>query len=209
MLDHMHRRGLIAAAFAAAAALALPAAAQSPRQVVENAIGAADAPVTMVEYASLTCPHCASFHIDVLPTLKSEYVDTGKVRLIYREVYFDKPSLWAAMIARCAGPDRYFSVVELLFRDQQNWSRKETEGALVEALFAIGRQAGMTDEVMRSCLQDGEFAKAMVAEFQKNVEADGIEGTPTFVIDGETVQNRPWDELKALLDAEIAEASAG
>ena len=77
--------------------------AQETRELVEMSLGADDAPVTLIEYASLTCPHCANFHKTVLPQLKSDYIDTGKVRLIYREVYFDRPSLWAAMIARCAG----------------------------------------------------------------------------------------------------------
>lgn len=196
------RRSLIAAGLAVA--IAAPLAAQEARAVVENSIGAADAPVTVIEYASLTCPHCANFHMNVLPQLKSEYIDTGKVRLVYREVYFDRPSLWAAMIARCAGEDRYFGVVDLLFRDQASWSRAADAQGVVSGLYAIGRQAGMTDAAMDACLKDGAFAEAMVAEFQKNATADGVESTPSFVINGEKVTNQPWPEFKAKIEEKLA-----
>ena len=196
------RRSLIAAGLAVA--IAAPLSAQEARAVVENSIGAADAPVTVIEYASLTCPHCANFHMNVLPQLKSEYIDTGKVRLVYREVYFDRPSLWAAMIARCAGEDRYFGVVDLLFRDQASWSRAADAQGVVSGLYAIGRQAGMTDAAMDACLKDGAFAEAMVAEFQKNATADGVESTPSFVINGEKVTNQPWPEFKAKIEEKLA-----
>ena len=118
---------------------------EATREVVEMSLGAVDAPVTLVEYASLTCPHCANFSNDVLPQLKANYIDTGKVRLIYREVYFDRPGLWAAMVARCAGEDRYFGVLDLFFRDQAAWSQAPDAAGVVDGLKAIGRQAGMTD----------------------------------------------------------------
>jgi protein-disulfide isomerase len=194
------RRRVLVAGAAAAGALAVPARAQEASAVVEMAVGDADAPVTVIEYASLTCPHCANFHLDVLPQMKAAFIDTGKVRLVYREVYFDRPSLWAAMIARCAGEDRYFGVIELLFRDQANWSRAADAPAMVEALYAIGRQAGLTDAAMDACLQDQAMAEAMVAEFQKNATADGVEATPTFIVDGEKVENLPWPEFEARLN---------
>ena len=194
----LSRRSLLAAGLALA--FAAPLAAQETRAVVENAIGAADAPVTLIEYASLTCPHCANFHMTVLPQLKAEYIDTGKVRLIYREVYFDRPSLWAAMVARCAGEDRYFGVVDLLFREQATWSQAADAQGVVSGLFAIGRQAGMTDAAMDACLKDAAFAEAMVAEFQKNATADGVEATPSFIINGEKLSNQPWPEFKAKID---------
>ncbi len=194
------RRHLLAAA---AAALATPAFGQGPRQVVEMSMGAADAPVTLIEYASLTCPHCAAFHSTVLPQIKATYIDSGQVRMIYREVYFDRPGLWGSMIARCAGEDRYFGVVDLLYRDQAAWSQAADAEGIVAALFAIGRQAGMTDEAMNACLSDAEFAQALVAEYQKNAAADGIEATPTFLLDGEKLANMPWPDFQARIDAAL------
>ncbi len=196
------RRSLLAAGLAVA--LAAPLAAQEAREIVEMSIGAADAPVTMIEYASLTCPHCANFHASVLPQIKANFIDTGKVRLVYREVFFDRPSLWAAMIARCAGPDRYFGVLDLMYRDQATWSQAADAKGVVDGLYAIGRQAGMTDAEMEACLQDEAFAKAMVAEFQKNATADAIDSTPTFVIDGEKIGNLPWPEFEARLNEAVA-----
>lgn len=197
------RRALIAAAAAGAAIAAAPLHAQEAPAIVEMAMGAEDAPVTLVEYASLTCPHCANFQINVMPQIKKEFVDTGKVRLVYREVFFDRPSLWAAMIARCAGEDRYFGVIDLLFRDQANWTRATDAEAMMADLYAIGRQAGLTDAAMGECLQDQAFAEALVAEFQKNVTADGIEATPTFILNGEKLENMDWPAFQARLNAEL------
>lgn len=200
------RRRLIATTALATASASIwgPALAQGAREVVEIAMGDPDAPVTVIEYASFTCPHCASFHADVLPRLKADYVDTGKVRLVYREVYFDRPGLWAAMIARCAGADRYFGVADLLFDGQATWSRAEGAEGVVDGLFAIGRQAGLTDADMQACLQDGEFAQALVETYQTNATADGVEATPSFVVNGEKVSNMPWDEFKAKIEEKLA-----
>jgi protein-disulfide isomerase len=194
------RRRVLAGTLATAATVAaLPAFAQG-REVVEMSIGAANAPVTLVEYASLTCPHCATFHTSVLPQIKANFVDTGKVRVVYRDVYFDRPGLWGAMIARCAGPDRFFGVVDLLYREQANWSRASDVQGVTRALFAIGRQAGMTDAEMQECLQDSAFAEALVAEYQKNATADGIDSTPSFLIDGRKVGNMSYADFEAALN---------
>jgi protein-disulfide isomerase len=194
------RRRVLAGTLATAATVAaLPAFAQG-REVVEMSIGAANAPVTLVEYASLTCPHCATFHTSVLPQIKANFVDTGKVRVVYRDVYFDRPGLWGAMIARCAGPDRFFGVIDLLYREQANWSRASDVQGVTRALFAIGRQAGMTDAEMQECLQDSAFAEALVAEYQKNATADGIDSTPSFLIDGRKVGNMSYADFEAALN---------
>ncbi len=198
------RRSLILGTAAALTASALPALAQDTREVKEMTLGSPDAPVTLIEYASLTCPHCADFHTQVLPQIKTDYVETGKVRLIFREVYFDRPGLWGSMIARCAGEDRYFGVLELLFKEQNNWSRATDASAVVESLYAIGRQAGMTDEAMNACLQDADFAQALVNEYQANATADGIDATPTFILNGEKVSNMPWPDFKARIDTALA-----
>jgi protein-disulfide isomerase len=213
MLIDRHSRRIVlqgAAALALVAGLGLPANAQDAapaddgaREVVEMSMGDPNAPVTIVEYASLTCPHCAAFHEEVFPELKANYIDTGLVHFIARDVYFDRPGLWGAMIARCAGPDRYFGVVDLLFENQATWSRQPDAPAIVEELYAIGRQAGLTRDEMDACLGDEAFAKALVAEYQANVQRDGVDATPTFFINGEKTSNMPWVEFEEKIRDEL------
>jgi protein-disulfide isomerase len=210
-----HSRRMVlqcAAALALVAAFGLPANAQeaaaptdggSQREVVEMSMGDPDAPVTVVEYASLTCPHCATFHAEGFPELKANYIDEGLVHFTLRDVYFDRPGLWGAMLARCSGPDRYFGVVDLLFENQATWSRQPDAPSIVEELYAIGRQAGMTSEAMDACLRDQAFAQALVAEYQANVQEDGVDSTPTFFINGEKTSNMPWPELEERIKAEL------
>ncbi len=186
------------------AALCLPGSLRAQHAVVEMSMGAANAPVTMVEYWMFTCPHCAAFHRDVFPQIKANFVDTGKVRVVFREVYFNRPSLWAAMIARCAPRDRYFGIADLLFARQAVWSTPRDTNKMVAELYAIGRQAGLTDADMNACLSDRAFAEALVAEFQKNSTADAVDATPTFVIDGQKFGNAGYAEFETRLNAALA-----
>ena len=196
------RREALAIALAAAA-LPGAAVAQEKHEIVEMTLGDPAAPVTVIEYAMLTCPHCATFHAECFPQLKADWIDTGKVQLIFREVYFNRPSLWAAMIARCAPEDRYFGIVDLLFETQSEWLASDDPEVLVEELKSVGRQAGLTDAEMEACLEDRAFAEALVAEYQQNAEEHGIDSTPSFVIDGEMVGNLPWPEFEAKLNAAL------
>ena len=150
-----------------------------------------------------TCPHCAAFAKDVFPKIKANYIDTGKVRLVFREVYFNKPALWAAMIARCAPADRYFGIVDVLFSTQESWAGESDEQAMLGKLYGIGRQAGLTDAQMDACMQDRAMAEALVAEYQKNAAADGVDATPTFLINGKKVGNMSYEEFEAKLDAAL------
>jgi len=202
MAPPLTRRQTLAAALAVAALPRL-AWAQGARAVPDMTIGDATAPVTIVEYAMFTCPHCAEFYKDVFPKLKAEYIDKGKVKLVFREVYFNRPSLWAAMIARCAPADRYFGIADVLFAQQLDWAGQTDEQALLQKLYAIGRQAGLSDAEMDACMNDRGFAEALVAEYQKNAKADGIDATPTFIVNGQKVDNLPWDEFKAKVDAAL------
>ncbi len=188
----------------AAVALPGPGRAETP-EIVEMSLGSPDAPVTLIEYAMFTCPHCKDFHEEVFPQIKANFIDTGKVRLIYREVYFNRPSLWAAMIARCAPADRYFGIVDLLFERQAEWSGAFDSEPMMKELYSIGRQAGLTDEQMEACLTDRAFAEALVAEFQKNSTADGIDATPTFLINGEKVNNMNYADFEARLNEALGE----
>lgn len=198
----MTRRHALALAIAAPL---LPSAvlAQEARAVVDMTLGDPAAPVTVVEYASFTCPHCANFHKTVMPELKKNYIDTGKVFFTYREVYFDRSGLWGGMIARCAPEDRYFGITDVLYNTQSEWTSAKTPEETVQNLYKIGRQAGMTDEQMNACMSDRDFAEALVAEYQKNSEADGITSTPSFIINGEKASNMSYEDFSARLDQEL------
>ncbi|RMD49550.1 MAG: DsbA family protein [Alphaproteobacteria bacterium] len=172
-------------------------------RVVEMALGRQDAPVTVVEYASFTCPHCRNFHERNFARLKAEYIDTGKVRFVLREVYFDRFGLWAGMLARCKAqdPERYFAMVDLIFGRQREWARGETAAEIVAKLKALGRASGLSDADIDACLNDLDMAKAMVAVYQKNATADGVQGTPTFLINGKKVSgDMTWEDFRDLIE---------
>ncbi len=186
-----------------------PAAeAARPQKVRDFSLGDGNAALEIVEYASFTCPHCRRFHEEVFPKLKAEYIDTGKVKFTLREVYFDPYGLWAGMLARCGGGDRYFPIVDMIFRKQSEWTRGDGPAAVAENLRKIGRLAGLSDEEIDTCLQDETKARAMVAAYQENATRDGINGTPTFIIGGEKVPNMAWPDLKEIIDRKLAEAGS-
>lgn len=172
--------------------------------VKDFAIGAEDAPIKFVEYASFTCPHCANFHAEVFGKLKAEYIDTGKVRFEYREVYFDRYGLWAAMMARCGGEMRYFGISDILFSTQKDWAASDDAAVVVENLKKIGRTAGMEDAALDVCMKDTAEAETLVAHFEAGMKADEIQGTPTLIINGVKHGNMSYEDLKLILDAELA-----
>jgi len=174
-------------------------------EIAEMAIGQADAPVTVIEYASFTCPHCAAFHAEVFGKLKANYIDTGKIRFVYREIYFDRFGLWAAIVARCGGGMRYFGVTDMLFEKQAEWLEGgQDAGKVAENLRRIGRSAGLNDDQLNACLNDAPTAEAMVARFEETAGADGIDSTPSFIIDGQKYSNMGYDEFAAVLDEKLA-----
>lgn len=171
--------------------------------IVEMVQGPEDARVTVREYSSFTCPHCAQFHDETYPQLKRDYIDTGKIRFVYRDVYFDKFGLWASMLARCEGPDRFFGISDLLFDKQRDWLSGKSEGDIANNLRKLGVVAGMSPERVETCLNDKDKAKALVAWYQQNAEADRIEATPTLIINDEQYSNMSYDDLKAILDEKL------
>ncbi|GLS88730.1 thiol-disulfide oxidoreductase [Cypionkella aquatica] len=179
-------------------------AAIDPATIPDYGIGQMDAKVKIVEYLSFTCPHCAAFHSEVYPQLKADYIDTGKVRLEYHEVYFDRYGLWAAMMARCGGEMRYMGITDIVLDTQQDWAGSDDPNVVVENLKKIGRTAGMDDAQLDICMKDAAMADALVKHFETNMAADKIEGTPTFIINGTKHSNMAYDDLKAVLDAELA-----
>jgi len=172
-------------------------------EIIDMVQGAEDAPITVIEYASFTCPHCARFHSDVYKLLRKNYIDTGKVKFIFREVYFDKYGMWASMIARCSGPDRFFGMTDLILNSQSTWARAGDDLAIVEALRKIGRLSGMQDAALDSCLQDGEKLRALVGWYKENAQRDGIQSTPSFLIDEQPYQNMDYEEFAKILDEKL------
>ncbi|MBR9842504.1 MAG: DsbA family protein [Rhodobacteraceae bacterium] len=172
-------------------------------EVIEMVLGSDDAPITLIEYASFTCPHCATFHEEVLKPLKADYVDSGKVRVIFRDVYFDQLGLWASMIARCGGEEKFFGLTELLMKGQRDWARSGDPVAIVDELKKIGRIAGIAPEQLDACMVDEKKARALVQWSEGHVNADDIEGTPTMMINGEQHSNMSYANLKKILDAKL------
>ncbi|MGO4906756.1 DsbA family protein [Pseudorhodobacter sp. W20_MBD10_FR17] len=191
-------------AVAAAPVWAQDAAAPVVPDVPDMMIGNLDSKVVLTEYASYTCPHCANFHTEVFKDLKRDYIDTGKIKFVYREVFFDRYGLWAAMIARCGGDLRYFGIQDLIYSTQKEWASSQDPAVIIENLRRLGRTAGLDDAAMDVCLNDAAMAQAMVAKFQKDSEADDINSTPSFVLNGVKHSNMNYADLKALLDAELA-----
>lgn len=167
-------------------------------------LGSPDAKVTLMEYGSYTCPHCRDFHDEVFGKIKANYIDTGKVKFIFREVYFDKFGLWAGMIAQCAGDMRYYGVNDMLYSEQRDWIGSGKAEEIADNLRKIGAKAGMSKEQVDACLNDQAMAQSMVATYQKHATEDGVDSTPTFFINGTKHSNMGYDEMAKLLDAALA-----
>lgn len=197
------QRGPVTSETFVGAANAQDAAEVDTSTIVEMVQGAEDAPITMIEYASFTCPHCAAFHQGPYQEIKKNYIDTGKVKLIYREVYFDKYGLWASMVARCGGTDKFFGISDLIYKGQSDWSKLGSAPEIVGEFRKIGRLAGIGEAELDACLQDGQKAQTLVAWYQQNAEEDGVTGTPSFVINGEKVANQSYAEFEKLFEAEL------
>ncbi len=175
--------------------------------VDEMVLGDPDAPVTIIEYASHTCPHCARFHDEVYPELETNYIETGQVQFILREVYFDRYGLWAGMVARCGGPVRYFGIVDLIMENQREWTQGEPQD-IAANLRRLGRSAGLTDDMLDACLTDNAMAEALIATSTANAEEDQVQGTPSFIINGRAYSNSEFSrDYVTILDTLIAEAN--
>ena len=164
----------------------------------EKVLGQDDAPVTMVEYASMTCGHCANFHNNTLPDIKKNYIDTGKARLIMREFPFDPRAEAGFMLARCSD-ERYFAMVDVLFQQQRSWAGAENAR---EALLQIARLAGFSQESFEACLTDQKLLEDVRAVRNRGANDFGVDATPTFFINGNKYSGAlSVDEMSAILDA--------
>lgn len=193
------------AAMGLSSATVVPAQAETAAKVEipELVLGNPDAKVTLTEYASYTCPHCANFHSAVFKDLKRDYIDTGKIKFVYREVFFDRPGLWAAMVARCGGEMRYFGIQDMLYEQQKDWATLGSGQAISAALQKIGLTAGLSKEQISACMSDGATAQALVETYEANIKADDITSTPSLLINGKKHGNMSYADLKTLLDSAL------
>jgi protein-disulfide isomerase len=169
-----------------------------PGPLGEQVLGDDKAPVTIIEYASMTCPHCAHFALTTFPQIKEKYVDTGKVRFILREFPFDPVAAGAFMLARCAGKDKFFAVVDLLFRTQTTWAVEKP----LQPMLATVKQAGFTEDSFKACLANQKVLDGI--EWVRNRGADKfkVQSTPTFFINGQmTVGALSFEEMEKLIQA--------
>jgi protein-disulfide isomerase len=162
---------------------ALTAQGAQATEYKEHVMGAENAPVTIVEYASFTCPHCARFANEVFPEVKKELIDTGKVKWIYRDYPLDGVALRASAVAQCAGDDRYFGVLELLFKSQMTWARSKDP---IEGIKQVARFAGMDGDMVDTCLADETLMNGIVGARLEAEQKYNVNSTPTFLIDGKT-----------------------
>jgi len=174
-----------------------PSGARADDAAPDRVLGKAGAPITIIEYASLTCPHCAKFDADILPDLKTHYIETGKAKLIYRDYPLDAWALRAAMLARCAPPDRYFAFIDVLFRNQMTWAAAKDQMA---ALERIGKLGGLTSEQFDACMKNKALEDAVLAESLRGQKEYGVEATPTIIVNGKKVDNpETFDEFDKVL----------
>ena len=164
-------------------------------------LGAASAKLTVVEYFSLGCPHCAKFHSDILPQFKAEYLDTGKVRLVLRDFPLDQPSLAAAMIARCLPGEGYFAMVDTMFQQQQTWHTQSAQAALT----SIAKGAGMDQAKLDACLGDAPLRDRIVNRIQEAQLKYQVDSTPTFVIGYRKLAGiGSYADFKATIESQLA-----
>jgi protein-disulfide isomerase len=176
-----------------------------PVSLPDMALGPASAKVTITEYASMTCPHCAAFNDTVFPKIKSEYIDTGKIRYVFREFPLDIKAAAGSMLARCIAKDdasKYFAVVDMLFKQQNDWVVKNT----TETLTRIGKQAGLSQQAVEDCLKDQALLDKISADQKYANEVLKVNSTPTFFINGEMIRGETSFEefdkrIKALLNS--------
>ncbi len=188
---------LIGLAFSASAQTLVPA----PRaEGLDMVMGADNAPITMIEYASLTCPHCAKLHVETMPRLKSEYIDTGKLKLVFRDFPLDRIALNAAMLARCAGPERFFTFLDVFFTQQPNWLRGNSPDQIMGSLRRLARTGGMSEAAMDACLANPEMQNAVLQQSMTGERVHKVEATPTLVINGTVHRGgQTFEELDKIL----------
>ena len=170
----------------------------------DNVLGSKDAPVTIIEYASLTCPHCAHFDLVTLPKLRTAYIDTGKAKLVFRDFPLDTWALKASMLAHCAGPDRFYGFVDVLFSNQPQWAHVDDPGA---ALAGIAKIGGIGKEEFDRCMSDSALEEKITKTRFDAEKALDIQSTPTFFVNGEKlVGAQPFEAFEAAIEKALSKS---
>ena len=179
-----------------------------PQSLPDMALGPADAPVTIVEYASMTCPHCASFTENVFPKIKSTYIDTNKIRFVFREFPLDFKAAAGSMLARCIAKDdsgKYFAAIDMLFRQQGDWVLKNT----TDTFMRIGKQAGLSQQAIETCLKDQALLDKLSADQKYAADVLKVNSTPTFFVNGEMLKgDTSFEEFDKRIKACVALSGA-
>ena len=172
--------------------------------IADRVLGSANAKITVIEYASMTCPHCAEFHAGPFQILKTEYIKTGKARFIYRDFPLDRLALAAAMMARCAPKERYYPIVDIIFRTQTNWAKQANP---TEALSQIGLLSGISKKTYKACVGNKDIYEG-VMKIRNDGEAKfDIQSTPTIIINGKPIKGHlTAEKLRLILDSELAKS---
>ncbi|MBC6440941.1 MAG: DsbA family protein [Rhodospirillales bacterium] len=193
----LNRRVFLTAAATAAVLPVVGARAQDPVMLPDMVLGDADAPIEIIEYASMTCSHCAAFHKETLPKLKMRYIDTGRARLVFREFPLDRVALAASAIARCSGEERFFPLVDVLFQTQDQWARSDDPIGAIEQIIRMG---GQDPAFVSACLEDQEIINGILAIRLDGSNQYEISATPTFIVNGEkTAGNMSFEAFDELL----------
>lgn len=173
---------------------------QPPLYDDDKILGDPNAPVTMIEYASLTCPHCADFHNDVLPQIKKAYIETGKLKLVYRDFPLNQAALRGAQLTHCVAPQNYFGMLELLFRNQESWAFTADP---VGELEKLGATAGIDAAKFEACINDKPMTEGIIARAQEGQDKYGVSSTPYFFINGRKISGaQPFEDFdKVIQDA--------
>jgi protein-disulfide isomerase len=174
---------LLAAGILGSTPLALAQTAEDllkPGPLPDLVLGKADAPVTIIEYASMTCPHCANFHKTTYPALKTKFIDTGKVKFIFREFPLDEVAVAASMLARCAGGEKAIALIDVLFASQDKWAVRQP----LPVLQQIAKQAGFTEKTFDECLKDQTLYNNIMAMRERGSKEYKVESTPTLFVNG-------------------------
>lgn len=205
--------GVAAATFAAPAAVAQESAPEATVDVKalmdqsvlpDIALGKEDAPVTIVEYASMTCSHCAAFHANTWPALKKDFIDTGKVRFIFRAFPLDPVATAASMLTRCAPADKYYDMIDLFFDNQKDWAFVQDP---LSGLLSMAKQAGFTQMSFESCLSNQKLLDQLNSVKETAYKQFGVNATPTFFINGQKLTGeQSIDAFTKAIDAAAAKA---
>lgn len=195
----MNRR-LVMGALLLAALAPLPVGAASP--LPDRVLGKADAPVTIIEYASLTCDHCKRFHIEILPKVKTTYLDTGKARLLFRHFPLNQPALLGAIVTECVPREQVFGLIDVLFRMEETWGHsRDPKGELQK----IARLAGIPDDRLQACFADNALSDSIVLERQRGETEHKVNSTPTLITGTTMLRGvRNFEEVAKAIDVALA-----